>query len=158
MSTKSLSINSASGADSTQAQEQAVKSFSSSSSNLNNASEREQSSSLELPSASIKGVANNVEIDVDNNEVEEFDLKDYALTHFDGSPAVYVGTYGKYNSGSLRGVWLLTLPPLPITMSFWQCAPTFTEMRRTPNLWRRTSRDFPVSGTPRDLCQSVNLT
>ena len=32
----------------------------------------------------------------DNNEVEEFDLKDYALTHFDGSPAVYVGTYHKY--------------------------------------------------------------
>jgi len=83
MSTKSLSINSASGADSTQAQEQAVKSFSSSSSNLNN-----------------------VEVDVDNNEVEEFDLMHYALTHFDGSPAVYVGTYGKYNSGSLRGVWL----------------------------------------------------
>ena len=106
MSTKSLSINSASGANSTQAQEQAVKSFSSSSSNLNNASEREQSSSLELPSVSIKGVANNVEVDVDNNEVEEFDLKDYALTHFDGSPAVYVGTYGKYASGSLRGVWL----------------------------------------------------
>lgn len=98
MSTKSFSINSASGADSTQAQEQVVKSFSSSSSNLNNASEREQSSSLELPSASIKGVANNVEVevDVDNNEVEEFDLKDYALTHFDGSPAVYVGTYHKY--------------------------------------------------------------
>ena len=27
---------------------------------------------------------------------EEFDLKDYALTYFDGSPAVYVGTYHKY--------------------------------------------------------------
>ena len=79
MSTKSLSINSASGADSTQAQEQSVKSFSSSSSNLN---------------------------DVEIDEVEEFDLKDYALTYFDGSPAVYVGTYGKYASGSLRGVWL----------------------------------------------------
>ena len=102
MSTKSLSINSASGADSTQAQEQVVKSFSSSSSNLNNASEREQSSSLELPSESIKSVANNVEV----NEVEEFDLSLYALKGFNGNPAVYVGTYGKYNSGSLRGVWL----------------------------------------------------
>ena len=70
----------ASGADSTQVQEQSVKSFSSSSSNLNNC----------------------VEVD----EVEEFDLKDYALKDFDGSPAVYVGTYGKYASGSLRGVWL----------------------------------------------------
>ena len=80
MSKKSLSIHAASGADSTQAQEQVVKSFSSSSSNLNN-----------------------VEVD---DEVEEFDLKDYALKDFDGSPAVYVGTYGKYASGSLRGVWL----------------------------------------------------
>ena len=80
MSTKSLSINSASGADSTQAQEQVVKSFSSSSSNLNN-----------------------VEVD---DEVEEFDFSLYALKGFNGNPAVYVGTYGKYNSGSLRGVWL----------------------------------------------------
>ena len=80
MSTKSLSINSASGADSTQAQEQVVKSFSSSSSNLNN-----------------------VEVD---DEVEEFDLSLYALKGFNGNPAVYVGTYGKYASGSLRGVWL----------------------------------------------------
>ena len=102
MSKKSLSIHAASGADSTQAQDQAVKSFSSSSSNLNNASEREQSSSLELPSVSIKGVANNVEVD----EVEEFYLSLYALKGFNGNPAVYVGTYGKYASGSLRGVWL----------------------------------------------------
>lgn len=75
-----LSINQASGADSTQAQEPEVKSFSSSSSNLNN-----------------------VEVD---DEVEEFDLSLYALKGFNGNPAVYVGTYGKYASGSLRGVWL----------------------------------------------------
>ena len=75
-----LSINQASGADSTQAQEPEVKSFSSSSSNLNN-----------------------VEVD---GEVEEFDLTLYALKGFNGNPAVYVGPYGKYNSGSLRGVWL----------------------------------------------------
>ena len=79
MNTDSI-LSAASGADSTQVQEQSVKSFSSSSSNLNNC----------------------VEVD----EVEEFDLKDYALKDFDGSPAVYVGTYGKYASGSLRGVWL----------------------------------------------------
>ena len=77
MSYNSISTNPASGAGCTQVQEQVVKSFSSSSSNFNN--------------------------DV---EVEEFDLKDYVLTYFDGSPAVYVGTYGKYNSGSLRGAWL----------------------------------------------------
>ena len=74
-----LSINQASGADSTQAQEPEVKSFSSSSSNLN---------------------------DVEVDEVEEFDLSLYALKGFNGNPAVYVGTYGKYASGSLRGVWL----------------------------------------------------
>ena len=98
MSTKSLSINSASGADSTQAQEQVVKSFSSSSSNLNNASEREQSSSLELPSESIKGVANNVEAD----EAEEFDLDDYKYDYHTGNPAVYVGNW-KNQEGSSTG-------------------------------------------------------
>lgn len=80
MKYKPLSINQASSADCTQAQEPEVKSFSSSSSNLND-----------------------VEVD---DEVEEFDLEVYALKDFDGSPAVYVGTYGKYASGSLRGVWL----------------------------------------------------
>ena len=104
MSKKSLSIHAASGTDSTQAQEQAVKSFSSSSSNLNNVSKREQSSSLELPSVSIKGVAN-------NGEVEEFDLTHYALKYFNGNPAVYVGTYAKYNfvygcEKALIGCWL----------------------------------------------------
>lgn len=79
MSTKSLSINSASGADSTQAQEQVVKSFSSSSSNLNN-----------------------VEVD---DEVEEFDLDDYKYDYHTGNPAVYVGTYHKYNCGSIFGMW-----------------------------------------------------
>ena len=70
----------ASGADSTQAQEQSVKSFSSSSSNLNNC----------------------VEVD----EVEEFDLDDYKYDYHTGNPAVYVGTYHKYSCGSLFGKWL----------------------------------------------------
>ena len=76
---KDLNFKAASGADSAQVQEQSVKS-SLSSSNLNNC----------------------VEVD----EVEEFDLSLYALKGFNGNPAVYVGTYGKYASGSLRGVWL----------------------------------------------------
>ena len=80
MSTKSLSINSASGADSTQAQEQVVKSFSSSSSNLNN-----------------------VEVD---DEVEEFDLDDYKYDYHTGNPAVYVGSFHKYACGSIFGAWL----------------------------------------------------
>ena len=81
MSSKSFIINNASGADSTQAQEPEVKSFSSSYSNLEN-------------------------VEVDADEVEEFDLNSYKSDYREGNPAVYVGTYGKYNSGSLRGAWL----------------------------------------------------
>ncbi len=96
-----LSINQTSGADSTQAQEPEVKSFSSSSSNLNNASKREQSSSLELPSESIKGAANDVEVDE-----QVFNLDDYKSDYREGNPAVYCSTYHKYNCGSLEGAWL----------------------------------------------------
>lgn len=75
-----LILSAASSADSTQAQEQGVKSFSSSSSNLNNC----------------------VEVD----EVEEYDLDDYKYDYHTGNPAVYVGTYHKYNCGSIFGMWL----------------------------------------------------
>ena len=78
MSYNSFISNPASGADSTQAQEQ-VKGFSSSSSNLNN-----------------------VEVD----DVEVFDLDDYKYDYHTGNPAVYVGTYHKYNCGSIFGAWL----------------------------------------------------
>ena len=61
------SFNPVSGADSASVQEQLVKG-SLSSSNFNNASKREQSSSLELPSVSIFGSANIVD------ELEEVDL------------------------------------------------------------------------------------
>lgn len=78
MSYNSFISNPASGADSTQAQEQ-VKGFSSSSPNLNN-----------------------VEVD----EVEEFDLNDYAYDYHTGNPAVYVGSFHKYACGSIFGAWL----------------------------------------------------
>ena len=78
MSYNSNSINPASGADSTQAQEQVVKSFSSSSPNLNN-----------------------VEVD------EAFDIEDYKSDYREGNPAVFVCTYHKLNCGrSLDGEWL----------------------------------------------------
>ena len=78
MSYNSKSINPASGADSTQAQEQVVKSFSSSSPNLNN-----------------------VEVD------EAFDIEDYKSDYREGNPAVFVCTYHKLNCGrSLDGEWL----------------------------------------------------
>ena len=104
MSKKSLSIHAASGADSTQAQEQAVKSFSSS---------MPLRTSMARP-PSMWALTTNIIV-------------------------------------ALCEAFGLTLPPLPITMSFWQCAVTFTAMKRTPNLWRRTSPISPVNGTPRDL-------
>lgn len=75
-----LILSAASSADSTQAQEQVVKSFSSSSSNLNNC----------------------VEVD----EVEEYDLDDYKYDYHTGNPAVYVGSFHKYACGNIFGAWL----------------------------------------------------
>ena len=72
-------LSAASGADSAQSQELSVKSFSSSSSNLN---------------------------DVEVDDVEVFDLDDYKYDYHTGNPAVYVGTYHKYNCGSIFGMWL----------------------------------------------------
>ncbi len=93
------SFNPASGADSASVQEQLVKG-SLSSSNFNNASKREQSSSLELPSGSIIGQAN---ID----ELEEVDLDFHKYDYRCGNPAVFVCTYHKYNEGRpLAGMWL----------------------------------------------------
>ena len=73
------SINPASGADSASVQEQIVKG-SLSSSNFN--------------------------IDGCLFEGDEFDLEDYKYDYRTGHPAVYVGTYHKYNCGSLAGMWL----------------------------------------------------
>ena len=78
MSYNSSISNPASSADCTQVQEQ-VKGSSSSSSNLN---------------------------DVEVDDVEVFDLDDYKYDYHTGNPAVYVGTYHKYNCGSIFGAWL----------------------------------------------------
>ena len=94
------SFNPVSGADSASVQEQVVKG-SLSSSNFNNASKREQSSSLELPSVSIFGSANIVD------ELEEVDLDFHKYDYRSGHPAVFVCTYNKYAAGKpLAGAWL----------------------------------------------------
>ena len=80
MDNNSISFNPASGADSTSVQEQVVKG-SLSSSNLN-----------ECEGCLFEG--------------DEFDLEDYKYDYRTGHPAVYVGTYHKYNCGSLFGMWL----------------------------------------------------
>ena len=97
MSNNSLSFEFASGADSTQVQEQVVKSCSSSSSNLNNASKRVKAElALSLPSGSIKGVANEVEVCE-----AELDLADFKFDYRTGNPAVYVSSYHRYSCGNL---------------------------------------------------------
>ena len=73
------SFNPVSGADSASVQEQLVKG-SLSSSNFN--------------------------IDGCLFEGDEFDLENYKYDYRTGHPAVYVGTYHKYNCGSLFGMWL----------------------------------------------------
>ena len=80
MDNNSISINPASVADSTSVQEQVVKG-SLSSSNLN-----------ECEGCLFEG--------------DEFDLENYKYDYRTGHPAVYVGTYHKYNCGSLFGMWL----------------------------------------------------
>ena len=80
MDNNSISINPASVADSTSVQEQVVKG-SLSSSNLN-----------ECEGCLFEG--------------DEFDLENYKYDYRTGHPAVYVGTYHKYNCGSLFGAWL----------------------------------------------------
>ena len=80
MDNNSISFNPASGADSTSVQEQVVKG-SLSSSNLN-----------ECEGCFFEG--------------DEFDLENYKYDYRTGHPAVYVGTYHKYNCGSLFGAWL----------------------------------------------------
>lgn len=80
MDNNSISFNPASGADSTSVQEQVVKG-SLSSSNLN-----------ECEGCLFEG--------------DEFDLENYKYDYRTGHPAVYVGTYHKYNCGSLFGMWL----------------------------------------------------
>ena len=80
MDNNSISISPASVADSTSVQEQVVKG-SLSSSNLN-----------ECEGCFFEG--------------DEFDLENYKYDYRTGHPAVYVGTYHKYNCGSLFGAWL----------------------------------------------------
>ena len=84
MNELSLFSDSMNGAQSTD-MEQSVKALSSSN-NLNNAK---------------------VEVDVcDVDEFEDIDLDDYRHDYRTNDPALYVGTYAKYNNGDLTGAWI----------------------------------------------------
>ena len=50
----------------------------------------------------VKGSLSSSNFNID----DEFDLEDYKYDYRTGHPAVYVGTYHKYNCGSLFGMWL----------------------------------------------------
>ncbi len=56
-------------------------------------------------SANITAVEQVVEANL-VNEVEEVDLSCHKYDYRTGNPAVYCGTYAKYNDGSLYGMWL----------------------------------------------------
>ena len=47
---------------------------------------------------------NNVEVSCD--EVDEIDLADFKHDYRTSEPALYVGTYAKYNNGDLSGMWI----------------------------------------------------
>ena len=47
---------------------------------------------------------NNVEVSCD--EVDEIDLADFKHDYRTGEPALYVGTYAKYNNSDLTGAWI----------------------------------------------------
>ena len=50
---------------------------------------------------------NNVEVEVcDVDEFEDIDLDDYRHDYRTDDPALYVGTYAKYNNGDLTGAWI----------------------------------------------------
>ena len=70
--------------ESTSSQEQVCKGFSSSSSNLEN----------------------NVEVEVCNDEFGDIDLEDFKHDYRTSDPALYVGSYRKYNEGLLDGCWI----------------------------------------------------
>ena len=38
--------------------------------------------------------------------MEEYNIDDFKYNYVSGNPAVYVGTYGKFNNGSVDGEWL----------------------------------------------------
>ena len=50
---------------------------------------------------------NNVEVEVcDDNEFGDIDLDDFKHDYRTGDPALYVGSYRKYNEGLLDGCWI----------------------------------------------------
>lgn len=105
MNSLSLFSDSINSADSAQVQGQQVKALSSSS-NFNNASEREKAEIAQcLPSVSIKGTANDDVVEV-SEDFDEIDLSWYKYDYHTGDPAVCVGTYAKYNDGNLDSMWM----------------------------------------------------
>ena len=154
MDNNSISISPASVADSTSVQEQVVKG-SLSSSNLN-----------ECEGCLFEG--------------DEFDLENYKYDYRTGHPAVYVGTYHKYNCGSLFGAWLdLTtfasyedfcevcrfLHPMNGTMkAVWtrtrltSFCNTLTSMMTSAGRLTLTSRTRAAAGMPKCLTISVTST
>ena len=70
---------------------------------MNGAQSTDMEQSVKALSSS-NNLNNCVEVDVD--EVDEIDLADFKYDYHTGEPALYVGTYAKYNNGDLTGMWI----------------------------------------------------
>lgn len=66
----------------------------------------------------------------------------------DGEPSVYCGTYGKYNDGSLCGLWI-DLSSFDDYDEFINFCKAIHADEEDPELMSRTTRDSPASGTAR---------
>ena len=56
--------------------------------------------------------------------------------------AIYVGTYAKYNAGSLFGKWF-NLSDFADKTNLWKRARNYTKTRKTPNLCFKTGKTYP---------------
>lgn len=63
-------------------------------------------------------------------------------TQTEGTPAIYVGTYGKYNSGSLKGLWM-NLEDYADKDEFLDAAKKFHKDEEDPELMIQDFENFP---------------
>ena len=75
----------------------------------------------------------------------------------DGEPSVYVGTYGKYNDGSLCGLWI-DLSCFNSYDDFINFCKAIHADEEDPELMAQDFEGFSVSGTTRALCLRTTST
>jgi len=76
--------------------------------------------------------------------MKNIDLSDYMTQDLDGTPAIYVGTYGKYNGGSIFGAWL-DLTTFADYEEFLQVCAALHEDEKEPEFMAQDFSGFPES-------------